>query len=190
MLEGRNDGCRGDVSVALRALKLTMVRTFLCMVVAIPAAADPQTDREDSVVGVEARVGHGVSVGGGVGGSVWGASPVTVSVLAEMAVRQQPRTAVFGGLVWEGVQRASVGGTGGVRLRPFANGLRLSAAAIALLAPNTAYGVTTGVGYCWGRGIKICGDLEGAMFPWGSDIPKDRVAGQIQMVLGVFFDAA
>ena len=142
-----------------------------------------------STIGLEARVGQGISVGGGAGQAAWRLSPTTVSAIAEIAIREQPWTTAYGGIVWEGGRRASVGGTLGIRVLPFGAGLRLGGGALVILAPNTALGMTASVGRCWGEDVKFCSDIEGAVFPWGTDVPEDRVAGQIQIVMGVAFEA-
>lgn len=138
----------------------------------------------------EARIGQGVAVGGGSGESTWRLSPLSVSALASLAIESQPRVSVYGGLLFEGNKRAAIGATLGFRLHPQAGANRVAVAATVIGLPFTAYGVTAGLGRCHGvsGGMGVCTDLEATVFALGSDIPEERIATQVQAVLGVAFD--
>ncbi len=145
---------------------------------------------ERPLVLAEGRVGAGVALGGGAGGQVWRAAPVTVGALAEVAVRSQPWTSLYGVALVETGHRVGVGCGGGIRVRPGSGELRLAVGARTLFAPYTLLGVSAGIGSCRNvLGVQVCGDIEGNAFFFGSDLPEDRVATQLQLVLGLAFDA-
>lgn len=175
-------------SVRLRLYLSTLV--FLMLVCAWkPATADEV--REQAPLGLaEARIGQGMALGGGAGESTWRLSPLNISALASYAINADPWVSVYGGLVFEGRNRAAIGGLLGLRLNPGAGRNRLSVAAVAMGLPFSAYGATVGLGRCIGveGGMGFCTDLEATVFGLGSDIPEGRIATQVQAVLGVAFD--
>ncbi len=147
--------------------------------------------REQAPLGLaEARIGQGLALGGGSGESTWRLSPLSVSALATYATNTDPWVSVYGGLVFEGRNRAAIGGLLGLRLNPGAGRNRVSVAGVAMGLPFSAYGATVGLGRCIGveGGMGFCTDLEATVFGLGSDIPEGRIATQVQAVLGVAFD--
>ena len=154
-----------------------------------PARADEV--REQAPLGLaEARVGQGFALGGGSGESTVRLSPLSISALASYAINAEPWVSVFGGLVFEGRNRAAIGGQLGLRLNPGAGRNRVSVSAVAMGLPFSAFGATVGLGRCIGveGGMGFCTDLEATVFGLGSDIPEGRIATQVQAVLGVAFD--
>ena len=164
------------------------MRLLLLLLLAAPARALPPLGA------VEGRVGGGLAVGGGTGGkSVTRGTPMTIGFLAELTLHDRPWTTAYVGAFGEFIDRVGLGLMGGVRLRPTAGGLRLGAGAIATVVPYTLFGVSVEAGYCWkvnkkGR-IRICGDAQGVVYFVGGDLPDGRVAGQLNALLGVNFDA-
>lgn len=170
------------MKVCLQILALALVLGGL--VLPTEAQAEPP------LAMAEARLGQGLAVGGGSGESTWRLSPLSLSVLGSLAIRTDPWVSVYGGLLIESYDRASAGAILGIRLNPGHGGTRISAAGTAIAVPFTAYGVSVGVGRCLGlsRGAGFCTDLEATVFALGSDVPKGRVATQVQAIIGVAFD--
>lgn len=170
-------------------LYLSTLVSLILMSVWEPAGADEL--HEHAPLGLaEARIGQGFALGGGSGESTWRLSPLSITALASYATNTDPWVSVFGGLVFEGRNRAAIGGLLGLRLNPGAGRNRVSVAAVAMGLPFSAYGATVGLGRCIGveGGMGFCTDLEATVFGLGSDIPEGRIATQVQAVLGVAFD--
>ncbi len=172
------------------------MRVRLCLLIAVmlgfpigQATADPVKERAPLGM-AEARIGQGLALGGGSGESTWRLSPLSISALASYAVNTEPWISVYGGLVFEGRSRAAIGGTLGFRINPQAGRNRVAVAAVVMGLPFSAYGASVGLGRCIGvdGGMGFCTDLEATVFALGSDIPQERIATQVQAVLGVAFD--
>ncbi len=164
---------------------------MVAMLVALGLSAQRATAEElPPLAMAEARIGQGLALGGGSGESTWRFSPLSISALASLAIQTQPQVSAFGGLVFEGGNRAGVGATLGIRLNPRAGKTRVSAAGIVMGAPFVAYGVSVGLGRCHGvsGGMGICTDIEATVFALGSDVPDGRIATQVQAVLGIAID--
>ena len=117
--------------------------------------------------------------------------PVTLWALAEYAFQSEPWTSLYGALIVEGRDRAALGMAGGVRVRPTEGQLRLGAGGVVIAAPLSIFGASASLGSCYdlSSSSHLCLDLEGTMFFAGSDLPDERVATQLQLVIGVAFDA-
>ena len=173
-----------------RALALAAILAAILCGGSRRAEADADATDDPPLIAVEGRVGYGMAFGGGAGVSVERWSPVTLSGLVETAVWSYPWASIFGGVAVEGHGRGAAGAIGGLRLRPTRGQLRLSGGLAAMFFPETAFGPMASGGTCWGLGaMNLCGDVEATMYVIGSDIPDQRVAGQIQLVVGVGFDA-
>ena len=86
--------------------------------------------------------------------------------------------------------RAAFGVAGGVRLRPLDNGIRVGVGVLGMLTPYTHGGVTALAGDCFAvRWMRLCLDVEVAIFFLGSDLPRDGVDGQLRLALSAGFDA-
>ena len=167
-----------------RTVALALGCLWVLPAVVSRAAADPA-----AIAGVEARIGHGVAVGGGVGESAWRRSPITVTVLGDLAVRDDPWLSVVAGGVFETSRRATVGTVAGLRIRPHATGFRVGGGGVAIIRPTTAYGAYASLGNCVGTGVRLCTDIEGTVFWGGRDVPDQRIAAQVQLVFGLAVDA-
>lgn len=156
-----------------------------------PARAGSDDIDEPALTSLEARVGYGLAFGGGSGGLTQRQSPLTLSALVDHAVVAEPWTSIYGGIVAEGYGRGSAGLQVGMRVRPAAGRLRLAGGAQALLVPATLFGPLSSVGTCLPvtGSFNLCGDVEAVLFVAGTDLPDERVAGQVQLVLGLAFDA-
>ncbi|HTE55987.1 MAG TPA: hypothetical protein VK698_34275 [Kofleriaceae bacterium] len=143
------------------------------------------------IIALEGRIGYGMAFGGGAGVSVERWSPVTFSALVDHAVVTDPWTSVFVGVAVEGHGRGAAGAIAGLRVRPTSSQLRLAGGGALMVFPATAFGPLASVGTCiaMATALDVCGDLEATVFVVGSDIPDERIAGQIQLVIGVGFDA-
>jgi len=144
---------------------------------------------EPSLISIEVRGGYGLSVGGGAGSTNYRLSPVTLSVLGEIAVQTQPWTTIYGGLIMEGSDRAAVGVSAGVRAQPPGSRLRIGAGGVLIFSPYSVYGPSVTLGRCFFDSLRLCSDLEAIVFLAGSDVPDDRVAAQVQLVVGIAFTA-
>ena len=156
---------------------------LLLLLTAAPVAASPP------LLGVEVRVTDGVSMGGTANRSVWKLAAPTLGVLGEYAVMDRPRVSLYGEALFEGMNRGAFGLGGGVRLRPFDDGLRVGAGVIGMLTSYTHGGVSAMVGECFHvRFVRLCADVEVAMFFLGSDLPPGGVDGQLRLALSAGFD--
>jgi len=165
--------------------RLWLVLWALTALGAREAAASPPP-----MLGVEARVGGGVSIAGTPNKSGLAVGALTLSVLAEYLVMEQPRVSLYGEALFETLKRGGFGLAGGVRLRPLKSGLRVGIGIVGMLTPYTHGGVSAMVGQCLSKKfLRGCLDLEGAAFVLGSDLPSNGVDGQVRLVFSVGFDA-
>jgi hypothetical protein len=176
--------CRSPARALLLALALTLA------LIAAPARARAGQTSDPPITSVEARVGYGLAFGGGSGTSSQRASGMTFTALIDQAVVEEPWTSVFGGVVAEGYGRGSAGVIVGGRVRPARGRLRIAGGMEALFVPRTLYGPLASVGTCLqvGGALGVCLDLDATLFIGGSDLPDERIAGQVQLVLGIAFD--
>lgn len=174
-----------------RALALAAILTAILCGRSAHAEGEVAVTDDPPLIALEGRVGYGMAFGGGAGVSVERWSPVTLSGLVETAVWSDPWASIFAGVAVEGHGRGAAGAIGGLRVRPTRTQLRLSGGLAAMFFPETAAGPMASGGTCWslGAALNLCGDVEATMYVIGSDIPDHRVAGQIQLVVGVGFDA-
>jgi hypothetical protein len=172
-----------------RALALAAI--FAAILCGGSARAEAEVTDDPPLIALEGRVGYGMAFGGGAGVSVERWSPITLSALVETAVWSDPWASIFAGVAVEGHGRGAAGAIGGLRVRPTRGQLRLSGGLAAMFFPETAFGPVASGGTClpFGAAVNLCGDVEATMYVIGSDIPDQRVAGQIQLVVGVGFDA-
>jgi len=142
---------------------------------------------------IDVRLSAGIAVGGQTGHVVGRVAPFTLGINADILLADHPWTSFYIGPYIEGVDRIALGAYGGVRVRPLRGGMRLQAGFNALLVPYTLGGVSAGGGYCYAVGkksaVRLCADLEGVLFFLGSDLPANRVAGQLNLLLGASFNA-
>lgn len=143
------------------------------------------------LLGMEVRIAGGIAFGGGGGYTGIKAAPITVSLLAELAILHDPWIGLYGTAYAETYGRAAFGLGAGLRLHPTRKSLRLSLGFQGTVAPYTTGGVIAGIGLCYkvphfGR---FCGDVEGVALFLGNDIPEGQVVTQLQFALSVGFDA-
>lgn len=162
------------------------MRLALIIVVASAgiASADPLWD-------AELRLGYGVALGGGGEMTTTRPTPLTVSALGSFLLREDPALSAYGGLVVETLDRNSVGGLAGFKLRPGHGNVRLMAGGEALSRPKTLWGASAGAGYCGhaSTGVAMCGDVMLTSFFFGTDLAPGHTVTQFQLQLGVVFDA-
>jgi hypothetical protein len=162
------------------------VRLALIIVLATAgtAAADPLWD-------AELRLGYGVALGGGGEMTSTRATPLTISAIGSFLLRDDPALSAYGGLVVETLDRNSVGGLAGFKLRPGHGNVRLMAGGVAMSKPKTLWGASAGGGYCGhaSPGFAMCGDVMLTSFFAGTDLAPGHTVTQIQLQLGLVFDA-
>ncbi len=150
---------------------------------AASAAADPLWE-------AELRMGYGVALGGGGGMTSARPTPLTLAATAAVAVVEEPAISSFGGLTVETLDRNSVGVVFGVRLAPRSSPVRLTAGGTWVFAPYTLWGATASGGLCRrSRGIGVCGDVQLTSYLAGTDLAAGHTVTQVQLVLGIVFDA-
>lgn len=157
----------------------------------IDGADAADEDVRTSLLGVEARVGQGLAMGGGPGNSTMRLSPLWMGVLVDYAINEQPWTTAWGAIYVEGDDRGGVGLSAGLRVYPGRGDVRAGLGVTGVIAPYTIVGPMASLGRCWsvGETFALCGDVEAAAFVFGNDLPDGRIASQIQGLLGVRFDA-
>ncbi len=161
----------------------------LITILMVLGAAAATAAAEPALVSAEVRVSYGMATGGGSGRAVLRDSPLVVSASASMAIRDQPRTHGYAGIVVESLDRSGIGGEAGLMLVP-SERVRLRAGAIAMMEPYTLWGAAAGGGYCVPiAGIRTCGDLAASMFVGGTDLPAGGVVTQVMFGLAVVIDA-
>lgn len=156
----------------------------LLLIMVLVASADAESLWE-----AELRLGYGVAMGGGGGMTSTRPTPLTVAAVGAVAVRDEPYTYGYGGLVFETLDRNAVGVLAGVRLVPRDSRVRLAGGGVLMFAPYTLWGATASAGLCRGGSIRICGDLQLTAYFAGSDLAAGHTVTHLQFVLGIVFDA-
>ena len=140
----------------------------------------------------EVSLGYGAALGGGAGGMVARPSPMVLTLGGAVMIRSEPAVAAHGALVLETLDRSAVGAMGGVRLTGLGGGLRIGVDGIGLVAPYTLWGIALRAGRCVGLrpSMRLCADLGLTTYVAGSDLGPGQTTSQLQLHLGVAFDAA
>jgi hypothetical protein len=140
---------------------------------------------------LELHAGYGLTLGGSGTQSRWRTTPLTVTAIAAVAVVDDPALAGYGGLVVETFDRNAAGAVFGVELHPHGSRLHLAGGGTYMVAPYTLWGATASGGACFHTApvVALCGDLQLTAFVGGSDLPDGVTATQVQLVLGMVFDA-
>ncbi len=166
----------------------TVVRTarvaalLLGVALASPATAEP-------LLSLEVRAAYGMAAGGGSGRATMRPSPLTLSALGAWAIRDEPRTAAYAGLVIETLDRTGAGLEAGLMLTPGRHA-RLHGGVKAIAQPYTLYGPSFGGGVCAAMdGLRMCADLTIDVFVAGTDLPDDAASVQGLFGLGMVVDA-
>jgi hypothetical protein len=166
----------------------------LAIVTALVLLAGPLAHaKQPALLSIEVEAGDGVGIGGGGAGRLtMRMAPVTLTLLADYAIRTQPWVSVVGGLRGETLGRAGAGGVLGLRIRPAKGPLRIGVELNTILVPYTIAGPAGTIGACFRpthRGWGLCGDLEITAYVLGTDLPPGRVVAQGALLVGVTFDA-
>jgi hypothetical protein len=165
------------------ALLIALLAALLCLPAGGALASPP-------LLGIEARAGYSLAVGGSSSRGGFHLGTMTVGALAEYLVRYTPRLSLYGEAFWEGLKRGAFGLGGGVRVRPGDGGLRLGIGAVSAVAPYTHFGGEGTIGYCYAlRSTRLCADLVGSAFFLGTDLAQNAVDGEVRLVLAAGFDA-
>jgi len=161
-------------------VRYLLVLVLLCSRV----GADPLWD-------AELRLGYGVAVGGGGGMTSTRPTPLTVAGLGSMVFDDEPRLSGYGGVTVETLDRNSIGTLFGVKIAPEGSHLRLSGGGTWVVAPKTLWGATASGGACGhvSRGTGLCGDVVLTSYLAGTDLAKGRTVTQVQLAIGLVFDA-
>lgn len=137
----------------------------------------------------EVKLAYGLASGGGAGRASFRDTPLVLSVSGSLAIRDQPRTHGYAGIVVETIDRTGVGGEGGLMLFPWER-VRVRAGAIAIMEPYTLWGAAVGGGYCVPTaGMRTCADLSANMFIGGTDLPEGGIVTQFLLGVAVVLDA-
>jgi len=156
-----------------------------CLVVLLrTASAEPLWD-------AELRLGYGLALSGSGQMSTTRATPLTIAAVGSFLLREDPALSAYGGFVVETLDRNSLGALAGVKIAPPHSHLRLMAGGIALARPRTLWGADASGGLC-GRaapGIAMCGDVVLTSYFAGTDLAPGHTVTEVQLQLGVVFDA-
>lgn len=185
---------RGTTVATCPGVKLCIATLALLVAATGVARADSseyygdEPPLEPALVRLEARLARGIAMGGGAGEAYYRSSPYTFSATADVAIRDEPWTSLYGGVVVEAGDRLGAGATAGLRVK-LGGALRAAGGVVGLLVPSRVFGPSGSIGACTGRGASLCLDLEAVMFVGGKDLPDERIAGQLLVAVGVAFDA-
>ncbi|HUJ57884.1 MAG TPA: hypothetical protein VLX92_05315 [Kofleriaceae bacterium] len=155
------------------------------LVLCAQASADPLWD-------AEVRLGYGVAMGGGGGMTSTRASPLSIAALGSVAFDDDPHLSGYGGATFETLDRNSIGTLFGVKLQPHDSMLRFTGGGTWIFAPYTLWGATASAGACHhkaGGGLGLCGDVLLTSYFAGTDLAPHHTVTQLQLTLGVVFDA-
>jgi len=173
----------------MRSAKLLVLAALLS--IAPHAHAIPK----GSLFGLDLQLSAGLGLAGSHGHTAMRLAPETLRFTGEYAISEAPSVSIFGGLYAEGVDRFGLGLQVGARWHPLGwrHGMRLGASLVGMVVPYTLFGVTVEGGHC----IKVeakdrfrpCIDAQAVVFFVGNDLPKSGVAAQLNLLLGVHFNA-
>ncbi len=168
------------------------VRPFIACTTLVVAGAlgANRAAAADSLWQAEVRAGYGIAVGGSGARMSTRATPLTLAAIASFAFNEEPPLWGYGGLIVETLDRNAAGVVFGVRVSP-RDSLRLSVGGTWLVAPYTLFGVTASAGSCR-RALPhadVCGDVQLTEYIAGSDLAEGHTVTQVQLVVGVVFDA-
>ncbi|MEJ7604263.1 MAG: hypothetical protein WKG01_40760, partial [Kofleriaceae bacterium] len=128
------------------------------VVILLPGVAGAEP--EPSLWEAELRVGFGVAVTGGTEMSSTSTTPLGLTAIGALAIRDEPRVYAFGGITAETLDRNAVGVTAGVRFQPSGGVLRLAAGGTWMFAPETLWGAVGSAGVCHRGTVGLCIDVQ------------------------------
>jgi hypothetical protein len=170
----------------LLAVSTRLIIRFLAIIAGL--APMYAASAEPALFDAEVRISYGLATGGGSGRASFRDSPLVLAASGSMAIRDQPRTHGYAGIVVETLDRSGIGGEGGLMLMP-SERLRLRAGAIAIAEPYTLWGAAVGGGYCAAGTMRVCADVSANMFVGGTDLPDGGVVSQVLFGVAMVFDA-
>jgi hypothetical protein len=134
----------------------------------------------------ELRIGIGMSRAGTTDGSKMGTSPLSVTAIGAMAISEDPKLYVYGGMTSEMLKRSFVGAVAGGRIQMNNSSVRLGGGGVMMFAPTTLWGAQASGGACRGKGsFALCGDVQMTTYFGGTGLDNDKTELQIQFVLGI-----
>jgi len=127
---------------------------------------------------------------GGASQMAMRASAMSIGARVGIAINDEPATWAVIGAMTETGGRQSTGLLAGLRLLP-GGPWRLGAAALYAPRPSSLFGAVASVGACARAtgAMHLCGDLESTFLVGGAGLPGGRTVTELQLVLGVRFDA-
>lgn len=178
------------------------VRSFV-IGLAVMGVNHAAAESQPPLYGVELRVGYGVEMGGNgaeaspstkamaesSSGIVARTSPITISGIVAIAIREQPWINAYGGMVAETIDRNAVGAVAGLQLPIRGTPLRAAGGGTYIFAPFTLWGATASLGACKRGRLGVCGDVMLTSYFAGTDLAEGRTVTQVQAAIGVVFDA-
>jgi len=188
------------VGTPLAATRAVRCLTMILLLTGV-AAADPapkkepvqkESPKDPPLWSLELRFGKGLEMGGGGAMTTTRAAPLTVSAIVAIAVRAEPWVNAYGGMVAELIDRNAFGAVAGLQMPVRGTPIRVSGGATYMVSPFTLWGAAAAVGGCtqgkFGQ-LGICGDVEMTAFFAGTDLAEGRTVTQVQVRLGVVFNA-
>ena len=187
---------RARGTLLAKELRVRFLAMMMCVIgAASVATAEPHKVTKEEPApplwSVELSFGKGVEMGGGGEMTTTRGGPLTVSATVAIAIRDEPWLNAYGGMVAELIDRNAVGAAAGIQLPVHGTPLRLSGGATYMFSPFTLWGASAAVGGCARKlgQLKLCGDVELTAFFAGTDLAEGRTITQVQVKLGVAFDA-
>lgn len=168
-----------------------ILRVGLPLLVGCAARSAFASPADEPLAQVELHAGYGIAVGGNGDQMSRRPTPLTLSALIAIAVNDAPPLSGYGGLVVETLDRNAAGAAFGVEFHPRGTKLHLAGGGEYIAAPYTLWGATASAGACFhtGRTAALCGDVQLTAFIGGSDLPDGVATTQVQLVVGMVFDA-
>ena len=168
--------------------------SLICVIVQIALGmASPASAAPDSLPlwQAEVRAGYGLAMGGSGIRMSRRATPLSLAAIGAFAFNEEPLLYGYGGLIVETLDRNAAGAVFGVRFSPKDSRLRLSGGGTWMVAPSMLFGATASAGACvrWKPRIGLCGDVQLTAFFAGGDLADGRAITQVQLVVGMVFDA-
>jgi hypothetical protein len=168
---------------------LSVVRSlFVALTLAAIGTEAHPAEAEPSLMNAEVKLSYGLATGGGAGRASFRGTPLVFSASGSLAIRDQPRTHGYAGIVVETIDRTGIGGEGGLMLLP-SERVRVRAGAIVIAEPYTLWGAAVGGSYCFPTaGMRTCADVSANMFIGGTDLPAGGVVSQVLFGIAVVLD--
>jgi hypothetical protein len=166
-------------------LRRVALATLACV------AARPAAAAADPLWQAELHLGYGLAMSGSGTQMSRRPTPLTIAAIAAFAFNDDPPLSGYGGLVVETLDRNAVGSVFGVKLTPHGSRLHVTAGGAWIAEPYTLWGATASAGACAhaSHTLGVCGDVQLTSYFAGTDLADGHAVTQVQLVLGVVFDA-